>query len=186
MYPQIEDACYYSDSEDEDPIVEEVCGIVNTLFDLAPILDELLESAPPSIDPEYSLTSSRSHSILFKLYRGFILDKFPEVNPELVSRFAKGNEKCHQISRGETAPMSSHYSKNYEQSLYDSGIGSSLGYPLLVEPALSETEFSTCSSATSQRPSIPPMPKRDTLTGGLTCPLCLRVHKTIVTNRQWK
>lgn len=194
LYPQIADICYDSSSEDGESVAEEVRDIVDSLFDLAPTLDELLEKILPFIDLESSLMNPQDGSTVVTFYKGLIFDKFPSASPQLVKRFAEGNEKCHQISRGEVisdtnTDMSNHYPKSHGPSLglsfIDSGLGSSLKLPELAPP---ESEFSAYSSTTLQRerPSIPSMPKQDGLTGGLRCLICSRIQKTIVTNRQWK
>lgn len=94
IYPHIEGDCCDVDSDrSKDSAVGELHDIVDSLFELAPPLNDVLENlrAPIDLSP---LPISES-------YKNFIRDKFPNARRHLVLRFAEGNTECHELLRAQ-------------------------------------------------------------------------------------
>lgn len=94
IYPHIEgDCCDVDSDQSKDSAVGELHDIVDSLFELAPPLNDMLENlrAPPDLSP----------ILISETYKNFISDKFPNASRHLILRFAEGNTECHEQLRAQ-------------------------------------------------------------------------------------
>lgn len=101
VYSQIGSGCWDVGSEQtQGSAVEELHDVVNSLFQLAPSLNEVMEGLRVSTDLRLPPVTAS--------YQNIILTKFPNARQHLVLRCAKGNTECHKLLRLEVGETTGH------------------------------------------------------------------------------
>lgn len=104
VYPNLqEDFCDFCSDQSQGSIVEELHEIIDSLFALAPSLNDVRESlhipAPTNLSL-FQLSESQKKTVsIIETYKNFISDKFPNASRNLILRFAEGNAECHEQLR---------------------------------------------------------------------------------------
>lgn len=96
IYPYLKSDWDDADSDQSrNSAIEELHDIVDSLFELAQPLNDVLEMLQVPTDLGLlPITES---------YKNFLIDKFPNAGRHLVLRFAEGNTECHEQLRAQAA-----------------------------------------------------------------------------------